>query len=656
MDKNENLDLSEEMMNMIHRENSHGSLNSISGHSNIVMNNIDAPKCIPQKKEKYDRKNKNDSYIRNDDQQFNKYNLDSSISLESCSSFQLPQLSESEISPTTPLRKKQINTPYTGFRAYNVKGYDIKEFINYEDWVLKNLKNDKNYTNHTDRNNLCNQHTNNSPVYDCNTTQSLLLNENIIKFERTLEESSCFSSTIITPKNELETSINENARNNINIGNILNGYSEMNVNDSMMNNFHSIHLENSETLNGYLKKYNPFLNSINVFGENKMLAVEGRLILMIYKYKNLIATNASNFFDKPSLMLDIKSDVEYKIIIKILKQFATVYENKISITSSSSILQTNNASGQTSNDIIENSTSIEIYFYHIVFNTWRLIKNKNDWFSAVLISMENNSPLKIMVTKNKKQDSIEIFTDITPKAMSTERMNVLTQNIGKSKELLSLISEIASREEVINSLHQSSSRHLSKSYDHIKEQLNPSSSVNKYSSSHFNDNNHSNSNNNSGNNNSSSSNNNNTNNINNKPYFIQKYKLSDPLKNKNKNKKIKNKINDNEIEKTVVNKNGLVPSQYVPKTSFHNVSKQNSIFFPPVLIDDNSIVEENVSPEFQSIYLNSNTNSIMNNSTTIYDNNNYSNTNNNASASNIKSVKQQQLLETLEYDLLKTRW
>jgi hypothetical protein len=269
-----------------------------------------------------------------------------SQNLDLCSSHQLPFLELETIINPSPHRKKQINTSYTGFRAYNVKGTDGKEFI---DLSSKN-----------DRKNS--QNSNNEKF--SSQTQKVDASK-----QHLMDASASLFSTILDPESTVMNSRYDN--------------------NSLMGHNSSIKSTGTQGIN------------------NNIIPLGARVILMVYRYKAMMSSNSSSLLDKPALMLDIKSNVKYSVIMKIISDFA--YGNDKMVKFSDQITESpfknkNSSAKKLKKEYSDNNEEsdeyyipVEMYYFHIVLNVWRLIKDEASWNYAIMINLENAHPMKIMV-------------------------------------------------------------------------------------------------------------------------------------------------------------------------------------------------------------------------------------------------------------------
>ena len=373
------------------------------------------------------------------------------------SSHQIPYQELEPATHRTHSRKISLNTPYTGFRPHNVKGPDLKEFIRYDDWALKIQEKDPTDSIELERLNLFRREV------------SQLENEHLQQI--TMKTMRVLPIHDFSPESSLFTNLLPDE------GATLRGYGHPGS-DSVCGSENNMTGSHCSSTDGGVR-----------FGHSNITPLAGRVILMIYRYKSMMMSNTSTTFDKAALMLDIKADVKYSVIMKIIADFSlssakstgnmqgSDTTQKLNLSLSNTIRNKVTEEKNLMKNLTENSSSeysdimrnpyVEVYYFHSVLNVWRVVKDETVWDFAVLLSLENDQPLRIMVSRGKKDEIKEMFATTPPQGMSHARMNILKNSVGDSKNLLSLVSEYNGD---YQHQHQSSSKHISPFYDILDAQ------------------------------------------------------------------------------------------------------------------------------------------------------------------------------------------
>ena len=320
-------------------------------------------------------------------------------------------------------RKVVLNTPYVGFRPQNVKGVELKEFISYDDWSMKSHQKSA-----SDEMRKFRSH----PV-DGTGTMSV----------ESFVDSSSMESTAV---NSLD--------------------SESCKRDER----HQQSIPHDVTILPQLNK------TTNQSGHVNIVPLAGRIILMVYRYKTMMEASSSSAFEKPALMLDIRSSVKYATIFKIIANFSASKGFESSKTLIASTSSSRHTPGN-ENDSIKNHSNVELFYFHITSTAWRAVKDEAVWSSAIMLCLENSQPLKVMVSRGKEVESRDIYDEHAPKGMSHARMDNLKDCVGDSKKLVALLSCINNLKGEFNGI---SSVGGSSSYDQsvkIHSSLIPSSSI-----------------------------------------------------------------------------------------------------------------------------------------------------------------------------------
>ena len=281
-------------------------------------------------------------------------------------------------------RKVLLNTSYVGFRPQNVKGVELKEFISYDDWSTKShLKN-------------ASDEIRKSRSYPSEATGTISIESFV--------DSLTMESTAV---------------------NSLDSHSCKRDGRKLQSIPHNM------TILPQLNK------TASQSGHVNIVPLAGRIILMAYRYKTVMEASSYYAFEKPALMLDIRSSVKYATIFKIIANFfvSKGFESANSniVTSSSSRHTTGNES-----DSPKNHSNVELFYFHTTSTSWRAVKDEGVWSSAIMLCLENNQPLQVMVSRGKEVESRDIYDEHAPKGMSHARLDNFKDCVGASKKLLTL--------------------------------------------------------------------------------------------------------------------------------------------------------------------------------------------------------------------------
>ena len=183
-----------------------------------------------------------------------------------------------------------------------------------------------------------------------------------------------------------------------------------------------------------------------------------KMILMVYGYKSMLLSTSSLLHEQPALILNIKSDLKYKDVMRIISDFFLETPKALSVqephlntthtlsTCSPTISTTADRGSKDYNSSLWGTALgrrgtmgrhwVDIYYLHPVLKIWRFVKHRAVWSAAVLLSLESKKPLRVMISQNYEEEIRENFSPKSPEGMHYERR--LARSMGDPKKLLPL--------------------------------------------------------------------------------------------------------------------------------------------------------------------------------------------------------------------------